>query len=140
MKQTSTMVRWASGVNVGAALWLLAAPHALNYAAMTQALWNDSIVGGLLLLLAMPRLLQPHKRAALSWLGFALGTWLLVAPFLLTYGALTGLGSPGAAIGNDLIVGVVVMSMAAWSARRTNALAGTNGSRRVEVNVSERSG
>jgi len=104
----------ASGGNILAGIWLVIAPFALNYGAFDTPLWNDIVLGVAIFILALMRVSAPLAHAGVSWVNFALGLWLIVAPFILLYG-------PGPAIFNDIAVGVVVICLAAWSAMAAKA-------------------
>jgi hypothetical protein len=110
-------VRFVSGVDVAAGAWLALAPVILAYSAIRDAVWNDMIVGLVVLTLAFVRIGSPLRSEGLRWINFALRVWLLFAPSLLSYGDTPGLASEaGTAIWNDVIVGAVVLLMAASSA------------------------
>jgi hypothetical protein len=118
-------VRWTSGVNVVAGLWLIIAPFVLGYDQIQAALWNDVLVGIVVAGLAVARLARPLMSPSLSWINAVLGLWLILAPFVLGYGgaveveALATAGPVGgaqAAMWNDIIVGVIVLVLGAWSA------------------------
>jgi hypothetical protein len=91
---------------------LLVAPFILSYSA-TAARWNDIIVGIVVLVLAAIREWQPEQWSGLSWVNALAGAWLVFAPFILAYSAVT------AALWNDIIVGIVVAVLAIWSAVST---------------------
>ncbi|MBK79856.1 MAG: hypothetical protein CMQ43_02915 [Gammaproteobacteria bacterium] len=142
-----TTVRWTSGINAVAGVWLVIAPFALGYSAVSQALWNDLLVGTAVVVLALTRVVSPRHRPALSWVNILLGIWLIVAPFILLYGATapTAAGpasATDAATGNDVLVGIIVLVMASWSARASHGLAGETGAslQRTTVSTSERGG
>jgi SPW repeat len=89
------------------------------------ALWNDVLVGIVVAVLAVARLARPLMNPSLSWTNALFGLWLVVAPFVLGYGvaveaeALATAGAVGgaqAAMWNDIIVGVIVLVLGAWSA------------------------
>ena len=105
-------VKTASGLNIVAALWLIVAPFLLDYA-VQAARWNDIIVGVLVLALAWGRGSNPRFAPGLSWTNVLLGIWLVVAPFVLRYSV------HPVPLWNDVIVGVIVASLAAWSAVAT---------------------
>ena len=84
--------------------------------------WNQVVVGIAVATLAMIRVLAADRAAGLSWTNFVLGGWLVVAPFLLTYNDST---STAAIYWNDIIVGLLVLSLAAWSALSTRSRAGS---------------
>lgn len=116
-------VRWTSGINLIAGLWLISAPFVLGYTYLTSALWNDVIVGIVVAAIAAVRVAGPLRHASVSWINAALGAWLIVAPFVLTYSAqAAALAEQGDASGarsaatNDVLVGLVVLALGAWSA------------------------
>ncbi|MDJ0388424.1 SPW repeat protein [Roseomonas sp. E05] len=134
MNRTSSTgaLRWASGINVVAGLWLIAAPFLLGYSAIPAALWNDIVCGVLIAALAALHLRSPTRGQGLSWTVAGIGAWLVLAPFILPYdtlmeqvGAAPNVAAPepmgpgqadNAAFWNDIIVGVVAMLLGAWSA------------------------
>ncbi|MEA5507914.1 SPW repeat protein, partial [Halotia wernerae UHCC 0503] len=63
----------------------------------------------LIAILAAVRVLGAYRAAWLSWFNAVLGLWLILAPFLLRYLAQT-------AFWNDIIVGIIVLCLGAWSA------------------------
>lgn len=114
--EAASIAQLPSGLNVLAGMWLILAPSALGYRESgSDAMWNDSIIGAGIALLALVRVTSPRATAELSWVNFVLGAWLIVAPFVLGYGA-----GPNAfaATSNDIIIGLVVLVLAAWSATR----------------------
>lgn len=104
----------ASGLNVLAGIWLLLAPFALDYrGTSSDAMWNDVIIGASVALLALVRVMSPRATAELSWVNFVLGVWLIFAPLALDYNQ----GADRvAATANDIILGLIVIGLAAWSA------------------------
>jgi hypothetical protein len=121
-------VQWTSGVNVVAGLWLIIAPFVLGYHQIQAALWNDALVGIVVAALAVARLARPLMNPSLSWIDAVLGLWLILAPFVLGYGgaveaealAIEGpVGGVQAAMWNDIIVGVIILVLGAWSALGT---------------------
>lgn len=106
----ATTVRWTSGTNIAAGLWLLAAPFLLGYGAVTAAVTNAIVVGLAVLGLAWYRTANPAKGTGASWTNATLGGWLILAPFVLGYSA------TGAAVANDIIVGLIVLTLGAVSA------------------------
>ena len=110
IKEVKTQVYTASGTNILAGLWLILAPFALDYSDVSAALWNDVVIGIGIAILAMFRVGNPLQYEGISWTNFVLGGWLVFAPFALGYSDVTN------ALWNDIIVGLVVLSLAAWSA------------------------
>lgn len=72
----------AAIVNLLMGMWLLAAPYALGYD-RTPAAWNSTIVGILVMAVAVVRIVRPATTAWLSAVTLALGVWLVVASFVL---------------------------------------------------------
>jgi len=72
----------AAVVNLLMGIWLLGAPYALGYA-RTSAGWNSTIIGILVMAVAVVRIVRPATTAWLSAVTLALGVWLVVASFVL---------------------------------------------------------
>lgn len=132
--------KWPSGVNVLAGIWLILAPAVLGYTGLDQAVWNDRVVGVAVFILAMARIAAPVRFEVISWINFVLGAWLVVAPFLLAYTVVGdpagATGSPSAAVANDIIVGILIIAMAVWSAR-AGGVAGAPHPGRADVNTAQ---
>jgi hypothetical protein len=112
-------VQTASGLNILAGLWLVLSPWALNYSIVEAAMWNSVIIGLAVAIMAMVRVGAPLRYEGLSWLNFVLGIWLILAPFMLGFAAI------GAAMWNTVIVGLIVLILAAWSAVATRNITQT---------------
>jgi SPW repeat-containing protein len=95
-----------------AGLWEVLAPFILGYSAPMVAMWNAIITGVVLIVLgvwtALNEELGPDK--ILDRVNVGVGVWLVVSPFVLGYAAVA------AALWNDLIIGAVVIVLAAWAA------------------------
>jgi hypothetical protein len=111
-----TQVQTASGLNIILGLWLIIAPWVLDYSSQNNAVWNQVVIGIAVATLATARVAAPEKFASLSWTNFVLGTWLVIAPFVLRYNDTT---NTAAIYWNDIIVGVLILALAAWSAIAT---------------------
>lgn len=72
----------AGVVNLVMGMWLMAAPWVFGYA-RTAAGWNATIVGLLVMTIAVVRIVRPARRVWLSTVTLALGIWLVLAPFVL---------------------------------------------------------
>lgn len=103
-----TSIRTASALDFAVGLWLIIAPFALNYSATSAASNNDLIIGLAVAIIAGVRLASTRS-AWTSWVGVFLGVWLVVAPFVLGYSAVTN------ALWNDMIAGIAVAVLATWS-------------------------
>ena len=107
--KTAKSLSWLVAV---AGLWEVLAPFILGYSAVTVAMWNAIVVGVVLIVLAAWTALSENVRLDrnLDWINAVVGVWLVLAPFILAY------STTGVAMWNDIIVGVVVIVLAAWAA------------------------
>ena len=113
-------VQWTSGINLIVGIWLIFAPFVLGYAALQVAQWNDIILGILIALLAATRVSKPLRQPGISWTIVVLGFWLVIAPFVLGYGA-ADLAVASTAQANDVTVGLIVIVLGSWSALASRA-------------------
>lgn len=98
-----------------AGVWVVIAPFALGYAdSGAFAFWNDILVGAAIALLALPRVVRTRRAPWLSVANVVLGAWLVLAPFLVGYRETTP-----AAVGNDVIMGIMVVILSGTSALLT---------------------
>ena len=91
----------AAIVNLLMGIWLLGAPYALGYD-RTAAAWNSTIVGILVMAVAVVRIVRPKTTAWLSAVTLAPGVWLVGASFVL-HPVMT------ARTVNNIIVAAVIM-------------------------------
>lgn len=112
-QSTVDQVKLASGLNVLAGIWEIIAPFVLGYSSNSTATTNDVIVGIIVAVLAAIRFFGAYAAAWLSWVNAVLGLWLIAAPFVLHYG--------GTARTNDIIVGIIMAVLGAWSAMASNS-------------------
>ena len=107
--RTAKSLTWLVAV---AGLWEVLAPFILGYSATTVAMWNAIVIGAVLIILSVWAALteQVSLDRNLGWISVVAGVWLVLAPFALNYSAVV------AAMWNDIIVGVVVIVLAAWAA------------------------
>jgi hypothetical protein len=102
----------ASGVNLLAGLWLIAAPWLLGYDELDEAVWNDVLIGGAVAVLALVRMWRPLTTATASWINLALGIWLIAAPWVLGYEDDAVVQNADNAQWNDVILGVAIALLA----------------------------
>jgi hypothetical protein len=76
-------------------------------------MWNDVIVGIIIALIAAGKLFRDRTIQLLSWINVVLGLWLIVSPFIF------GNAGNTRVLYNEIIVGIVVVILAAWSALST---------------------
>jgi hypothetical protein len=102
---------WVSGANILLGVWILISPFALAFHHIAAALWNNSVAGILIGLLALIRVSSLYDQPRWSWCNALLGIWLVISPFLLGFGHLTH------AMLNNMIVGVLIALLALTSVR-----------------------
>jgi len=107
---SDTQVRWASGLNILAGLWLIISPWVLGFAGMQSAMWNDVILGIAVAGIGALRAGWLTEQPWLSWVNLVLGAWVFVSAWVLSF------ASDTTALWNSLIVGVIVFVLAGWSA------------------------
>lgn len=107
-------VQTASGLDVLAGIWLLISPFVLTFMS-SQATTNNVIVGLAVTVLASIRVLGAFDAAWLSWLNAALGLWTILSPWVLGFDELQR------AMTNNVIIGIIIIALASWSALATNA-------------------
>lgn len=107
--KTAKTLSWLVAI---AGAWEIIAPFVLGYSATTAAMWDAIIVGAVVLILAVWAALssQDSTVKVLDWINALLGVWLVIAPFIVRYSSVTK------AMWNDIVVGVVVLVLAAWAA------------------------
>ena len=99
---------WKDAANLILGIWLALSPTVLAYVDQDIPTLNATVVGIIIALLAAGALLSFARWE--EWLNVALGTWLIVSPFLLGYPAHTEI------LSNQIAVGLLVCSLALWSA------------------------
>jgi uncharacterized membrane protein HdeD (DUF308 family) len=111
MEDTKTYghTRVPNGLNIIAGIWLIISAFALHYATMPGALWNDVVVGVVVLILAAAQVAYPRS-FQWSWLNAALGIWLIVGAFALRYATSRPFRW------NNLVMGIIVALLSLWSA------------------------
>ncbi len=102
--------QWQDAVNALLGLWLVVSPWLLGYAGETAAAWNAWIPGVIVAVAAIAALTAFHEWE--EWVNALLGLWLVISPWLLGYAAVT------AAVWNHVVVGLVTLALAVWSAWR----------------------
>jgi hypothetical protein len=92
--------------------WEVIAPFILGYSAFAGALWDAILLGIALIILAGWAALSNQVSTVkwLEWINVVLGVWLIIAPFIIRY------TNVGAALWNDIIIGILVVVLAGWAA------------------------
>jgi len=96
-----------SGLNVLAGIWLIIAPWWLGYNS-SDPKWNDVVFGAIVAVLAAVRAGGGFRATELSVINALIGVWLFVAAFTID--------SSGAAMANDIVLGVIVFVLGIGSA------------------------
>ncbi len=110
-------IKTASGLNVLAGVWLILSPFILGFSG-TPASTNAIIVGIVVGILALIRSSSPESAVWLSWINIVLGIWLILSSFIMGV-------TVASAIWNSIILGVIVLVLAAWSSSATSRLTTT---------------
>jgi hypothetical protein len=110
--------RWRDWVMLVLGAWLFLSPWILGFAGgapagaeptvagPAAAAWNAWIVGVVITALAIWAIVKFAEWQ--DWLTGILGVWLIIAPWVLGFSSLT------AAAWNQVIVGLLVVALAAW--------------------------
>lgn len=104
----------ASGLDVLAAIWLLISPFVLRFTLSTPTS-NNVILGIIVGILALIRFSGGFELVVLSWINLLLGIWVLISPWVLGFAGHT---TP---MTNNVITGIVIIILAAWSALATSS-------------------
>lgn len=106
-------IRWQDWYNLCLGAWLVAAPM-LEVGPLTgPSAWNGYFSGALVALFSLWALVKPEKWE--EWLNFAIGLWIIAAPFLLGFTTVTD------AFWNHLAVGTLIVIDALWAANQRPA-------------------
>jgi hypothetical protein len=108
--QTSNRLSWVIAI-IG--VWEIVASFILGYSVLSRvAMWNEIIFGVALIIFGAWSAISDSVGTdrTLDWINAIIGVWLIVAPFVLGYSALT------TALWNDIIVGAVVLVLGVWAA------------------------
>lgn len=103
----------ASGLDVLAGIWLLISPFVLSFGSATGAVTNNVIFGIIIGLLALFRFFNPRQAVGVSWLNVVLGIWVLISPWVIGFSAYS------VATSNNVIMGIIIIILAGWSALAT---------------------
>lgn len=109
IRSRRAQVQTASGLDVLAGIWLLISPFVLGFAAH-QATTNNVILGIVIGIIAAIRVLGAFNYPGLSWLNAVLGLWVMLSPWILNF------GQYAVPTTNNVIVGILVVLLAMWSA------------------------
>ncbi len=106
---------WQNWLNAVLGIWLILSPFILGYADLSSAAWNGIIVGIVLAVVAGWVASARVASSAPKWFCFILGVWLIFSPFIL------GFSSRPVPYWNNLLIGIAVALLAAWTASMSPA-------------------
>jgi hypothetical protein len=101
---SSGAIKIGSGSNIILGLWLIASLWIVGYAS-TGVLWNNAIVGAVLIVTGWMRLSARPNAAMPSWASVVIGVWLIFAPSALEL-------APEEQRWSSIIVGILVVIFA----------------------------
>jgi hypothetical protein len=102
---------WQDPINLILGLWVLISPWVLAYTASSNATGNAVVVG---ILVAVAGLLATTQwQMWEEWAELVLGIWLIISPWVL------GFSDVKSATYNDVILGIVIAVLGAWSLATT---------------------
>ena len=100
----ATLARWQDWASFALGLWLAVSPWALGYANVEAATANAAFLG---LAIALGSHFEvSFDENTVEWFNMAAGLWLVLAPFLL------GFGAEALATVNSIAVGTLVAALA----------------------------
>lgn len=98
---------WQDTVNLVLGAALLVSPWVLGFAPETTPTWNAFIIGAVIALLAVTALFAFQVWE--EWVSAALGAWLIIAPWVL------GFGAHATAMYTHVLIGIATIVLAFWS-------------------------
>lgn len=112
--------KWQDLATIVLGFWLIISPFILPRTLGDYVLFNNSLIIGLLLMLAATAaILRPN--AWKEWIVAALASWLIAASYFFGNGVLID-GAITTLAGNHLIVGLLAMADAAFGLYRRQAI------------------
>ncbi|CAM3825296.1 SPW repeat protein [Kibdelosporangium persicum] len=103
-----------AGLVMAAGVWLVIVSASWTYGdvdSWLDARWNDAAAGSVLAVVGMVRIVRPVLTNAARLLSILVGSWLIIAPFVVGY----GFGADSTpATANDVLIGAVITGMAVF--------------------------
>jgi hypothetical protein len=100
--------QWQDSASLVLGLWLVFSPWLFGYTAAPTVAWNAYVVGIIIAVAAFAALVAFQRWE--EWLKAALGAWLIISPWVISYGDFR------TAMWNHIVVGALVLILAIWSA------------------------
>jgi hypothetical protein len=115
-------MKWINWIIAALGLWEfgdIAALFVPSFGIIPVYLWNHIVIGLIMMIVGVSAALTRNVRTArtMNWVAAAAGAWLVIATLLLRS------TSEPAGMLNDISVGVIAMSLAAWAALKTTRAA-----------------
>jgi thiol:disulfide interchange protein len=92
----------ASWINLILGIWLIISPFVFGSMGLRVTVGNNIVLGIVLIASSWWILATVTRAVGVSWFQMLCGIWLVVAPFILHYRAVTH------ALANDVVVGIIV--------------------------------
>jgi len=108
MENIRTRERWMDWVNLVLGIWLFGMPFFGYMPLNSSAAVNGYLFGSVLTVISVAALVREQSWE--EWLNFAIGLWLLAAPFVLGFTHLSF------ALWNSVIIGLFIVADALWAA------------------------
>ena len=108
MESITTNKRWQDWVSLVLGIWLFVSPWLLGfYSSIPRESWNFFIVGVAFIVFA--RFALNLRTLWEEWVNLALGVWMIISPWALSYSA------NAAARDDAVVVGLIVGLLSIWS-------------------------
>ena len=108
MESITTNKRWQDWVSLVLGIWLFVSPWLLGfYSSIPRDSWNFFIVGVAFIVFA--RFALNLRTLWEEWVNLALGVWMIISPWALSYSA------NAAARDDAVVVGLIVGLLSIWS-------------------------
>ncbi len=105
-----TTRRWQDWLNLALGAWLFLSPWLMQYGDFTGAAWNAHLLGLAIMVFAAWALYKPSPWQEVVSMAF--GVWLALSPWAI------GFNGQRPIFLNAVIVGLLVIAMAAWAMLR----------------------
>lgn len=90
-------------INLILGIWMIISPFLIGYSVSYVPTGNNIVLGVLLIASSWWILAALMQTTGMSWFQVLCGIWLIIAPFVLNYRAMSQ------AMSNDVIVGIIVL-------------------------------
>jgi hypothetical protein len=105
---SDTGTKTAGGLNIIAGIWLIISGFILGYSNQPAPLWDDIILGIIVLVVAWARIANVGAMPSLAWINIIAGIWLFISPWVVRF------SNQPTAMWNNIILGIIVFILAIW--------------------------